>query len=163
MPWTRASCAGSSAEGRPPPERPGPRHRPAHHDRRPSPPQSTSASNASNAFDVDTIDPVRVRAALLDLVVTLAGRIRGRGQTARTMVLTVRLAGGARVQRTRALPAPSTHTDDLPTATFRILNSMAFQRARIRHLPLTADGLRPADEGPAPRSPSTGPGRTSSS
>ncbi|MFE6104969.1 hypothetical protein ACFVQ4_34190 [Streptomyces laurentii] len=119
-------------------------------------PQSTSASNA---FDVDTIDSVRVRAALLDLVVTLAGLIRGRGQTARTMVLTVRLAGGARVQRTRALPAPSTHTDDLPTATFRILNSMAFQRARIRHFTLTADGLRPADEGPAPRSPSAGPGR----
>ncbi|MFJ9808969.1 hypothetical protein ACIRTB_12115 [Streptomyces sp. NPDC101158] len=43
-------------------------------------PESTSASHA---FTVDTIDPVRVRAALLDLVVTLAGRIRGREQVTR--------------------------------------------------------------------------------
>ncbi|MFE6104686.1 hypothetical protein ACFVQ4_32655 [Streptomyces laurentii] len=59
------------------------------------------------------------------------------------MTLTVQLAGGARVQRTRALPAPSAHTDDLRTATFRSLDSMAFERARIRRLTLSADDLRP--------------------
>ncbi|MFI8966997.1 hypothetical protein ACIGO8_33360 [Streptomyces sp. NPDC053493] len=108
-------------------------------------PQSTSASHS---FTIDTIDPVRVRAALLDLIVTLAGRIRGREQTARALTLAVALAGGGTVERTRALPAPSAHTEDLRSAAFRILDAMAFERGRIRRLTLIAEDLRPADEGP---------------
>ncbi|MFB9558611.1 DNA polymerase Y family protein [Streptomyces roseoviridis] len=108
-------------------------------------PESTSAAHA---FDTDTLDPVLVRAALLDLVVTLAERLRGREQTARRVTLAVRLAGGATTERTLTLPAPSAHTDDLRTATFRLLDAMAFQRARLRRLTLIAEDLRPADEGP---------------
>ncbi|MFJ7069700.1 hypothetical protein [Streptomyces sp. NPDC101115] len=108
-------------------------------------PESTSASHS---FDIDTIDPVRVRAALLDLVVTLARRIRARDQIARNMTLAIRLAGGGTAERTRALPAPSNHTADLRTTVFRILDSMAFERARIRRLTLIAEDLRPADDGP---------------
>ncbi|MFF8610993.1 hypothetical protein ACF06X_34375 [Streptomyces sp. NPDC015346] len=108
-------------------------------------PESTSASFA---FDRDMYDPVLVRAALLDLAVTLAGRIRSRAQIARGLTLTVRLAGGATAQRTKRLPIPSAHTDDLRTGTLRLLDSMAFQRARIRRLTLIAEDLRPVEEGP---------------
>ncbi|MFF8279985.1 hypothetical protein ACF05T_28450 [Streptomyces lateritius] len=108
-------------------------------------PESTSASFA---FDRDMYDPVLVRAALLDLAVTLADRIRSREQVARGLTLTVRLAGGATAQRTKRLPALSAHTDDLRTGTLRLLDAMAFQRARIRRLTLIAEDLRPADEGP---------------
>ncbi|MGO4635007.1 hypothetical protein AB4225_29375 [Streptomyces sp. 2RAF24] len=108
-------------------------------------PQSTSASHA---FAVDTYDPIRIRAALLDLVVTLAGRIRGRDQVTRRVTLAIRLAGGSTVERTKALPQPSAHTEDLRTAAFRLLDAMAFQRARVRGVTLIAEDLRPADEGP---------------
>ncbi|MER5312623.1 hypothetical protein ABT034_33140 [Streptomyces sp. NPDC002773] len=108
-------------------------------------PQSTSAFHA---YSRDVYDPVLVRAGLLDLVVTLAERIRRREQIARKVTLSVRLADGSTVDRTRALPQPSAHTEDLRSATFRTLDSMAFQRARIRRITLTAEDLRPADEGP---------------
>ncbi|MGW7433327.1 DNA polymerase Y family protein [Streptomyces sp. NPDC054861] len=108
-------------------------------------PESTSASFG---FDRDMYDPVLVRAALLDLAVELGDRIRGRGQIARGLTLTVRLADGGTAQRTRRLPAPSAHTEDLRTGTLRLLDAMAFQRARIRRLTLTAEDLRPADDGP---------------
>ncbi|MFD7965481.1 hypothetical protein ACFV5J_32275 [Streptomyces zaomyceticus] len=61
----------------------------------------------------------------------------------------MRLAGGATARRTaERLPQPSAHTEDLRTGTLRLLDAMAFQRARIRRLTLTAEDLRPADEGP---------------
>ncbi|MET9438996.1 hypothetical protein [Streptomyces sp. NPDC006551] len=108
-------------------------------------PESTSASFG---FARDMYDPVIVRAALLDLVVTLAGRIRGRGQIARSLTLVVQMADGATAQRTKRLPQPSAHTEDLRAGTLRLLDALAFQRARIRRLTLIAEDLRPADEGP---------------
>ncbi|MFD9240654.1 hypothetical protein ACFV0D_01700 [Streptomyces sp. NPDC059556] len=108
-------------------------------------PESTTESFA---FDRDVYDPVLVRAALLDLAVTLGDRIRGRRQIACGLTLAVRLAGGATAERTKRLPRPSAHTEDLRTGTLRLLDAMAFQRARIRRLTLTAEDLRPADEGP---------------
>ncbi|MER5966795.1 hypothetical protein [Streptomyces sp. NPDC002057] len=108
-------------------------------------PQSTSTFHA---FDRDVYDPVLFRAGLLDLAVTLAERVRRREQVIRKVTLSVRFADGTTLDRTRALPHPSAHTEDLRTATFRILDSLAFQRARIRRITLTAEDLRPADEGP---------------
>ncbi|MFI8769406.1 hypothetical protein ACIGN6_31505 [Streptomyces sp. NPDC053792] len=108
-------------------------------------PESTSAFHA---FDRDVYDPALVRAALLDLTVTLGQRIRGRDQIARKMTLTVRFADGSAIDRTRALAQPSAHTDDLRVAVFRILDSLGFQRARIRRLVLTAEDLRRSEEGP---------------
>ncbi|MFJ9808970.1 hypothetical protein ACIRTB_12120 [Streptomyces sp. NPDC101158] len=78
------------------------------------------------------------------------------------MTLAVRFADGTTVERTKTMPQASAHTDDLRSAAFRIFDSMAFQRARLRGVTLIAEDLRPADEGPAHRSPSTPSGRTSS-
>ncbi|MFF9915587.1 hypothetical protein [Streptomyces sp. NPDC013457] len=108
-------------------------------------PESTSTSFG---FDHGMLDPVLVRAALLDLAVELGDRIRSRAQIARGLTLAVRLAGGATAQRTKRLPQPSAHTEDLRVGTLRLLDAMAFQRARIRRLTLIAEDLRPADEGP---------------
>ncbi|MFI0990437.1 DinB/UmuC family translesion DNA polymerase [Streptomyces exfoliatus] len=108
-------------------------------------PQSTSAFHAYNR---DVYGPALIRAGLLDLVAALADRIRRREQIARRMTLSLRLADGSTVDRTRALLQPSAHTEDLRVTTFRILDSMAFQRARIRRITLTAEDLRPAGEGP---------------
>ncbi|MFE5613689.1 hypothetical protein [Streptomyces sp. NPDC056524] len=54
----------------------------------------------------------------------------------------------ATAQRSKRLPQPSAHTEDLRTGTLRLLDAMAFQRARTRRLTLIAEDLRPADEGP---------------
>ncbi|MEV7568705.1 DinB/UmuC family translesion DNA polymerase [Streptomyces tanashiensis] len=108
-------------------------------------PESTSTFHT---FDRNAYDPSLVRAALLDLTATPGRRIRGRDQIARTISLTVRLSDDSTVERTRALAQPSAHTDDPPVTVFRILDSLALQRARIRRLVTTAEILRPAEEGP---------------
>ncbi|MFF0751998.1 hypothetical protein [Streptomyces sp. NPDC004267] len=106
------------------------------------------AGSVSHSFERDMLDPVLLRAVLLDLVATLAERIRGRDQIARALTLSVRLADGSRVERTRRLPAPSAHTDDLRTALWQIWDALAFQRARVRGFTLTAEDLAPAATGP---------------
>ncbi|MGW2016771.1 DinB/UmuC family translesion DNA polymerase [Streptomyces sp. NPDC001927] len=85
---------------------------------------------------------------MLDLVFELGDRIRGRDQIAGGLTLAVRLADGSSVQRSRRLPQPSAHTEDLRTGALRLLDALACQRARIRRLTLIADALAPADQGP---------------
>ncbi|MEU1892221.1 DinB/UmuC family translesion DNA polymerase [Streptomyces pristinaespiralis] len=108
------------------------------------------STTAHTAFPADMLDPVVVRAALLDLVETLGRRLRGRGQIARALTLTVRLANGSTVTRTRtrALDRPSGHTEDLRTTALQLLERYGFQRARLRRLRLTCEDLRPAEDGP---------------
>ncbi|MFD0141467.1 MULTISPECIES: DinB/UmuC family translesion DNA polymerase [unclassified Streptomyces] len=65
-------------------------------------PESTSASFG---FDRDMLDPVLVRAALLDLAVELDERIRGRAQIARGLTLAVRLAHGRHHPVRHSFPA----------------------------------------------------------
>ncbi|MFD7978778.1 hypothetical protein [Streptomyces sp. NPDC059071] len=107
-----------------------------------------AAATISHAFGRDMLDPVLLRAALLDLVTELAERIRGRDQIAQALTLAVRFADGSRIERSRRLPAPSAHTDDLRTALWQIWDGLAFQRARVRGLVLTAEELAPAESGP---------------
>ncbi|MFJ9810714.1 hypothetical protein ACIRTB_21055 [Streptomyces sp. NPDC101158] len=106
------------------------------------------SATVSHAFDRDMLDPVLLRGALLGLVASLAERTRGRDQVTRALTLSVRFADGSRTERTRRLPAPSNHTDDLRTVLWQIWDAMAYQRARIRALTLTAEELAPAGAGP---------------
>ncbi|GAA3897502.1 hypothetical protein GCM10022244_04740 [Streptomyces gulbargensis] len=101
-------------------------------------------SSVSHGFDRDIVDPVLLRAALLDLVVSLAERLRARDQVAGGLSLSVRLAGGGTVEKTRRLPAASHHTDELRTVLWQIWDALAFRRARTRALTLTAEDLTPA-------------------
>ncbi|WP_225847322.1 hypothetical protein [Streptomyces sp. HPF1205] len=103
-----------------------------------------SSTRERRTFDWDTLDPETVRTALLECAVALGARLRTRQQTAGALTLEVALAGGSTITRTRQLPEPSAHTDDLRTSAYQMFQALHLQRARIRGTTLTADRLAPA-------------------
>ncbi|WP_328980529.1 transposase [Streptomyces canus] len=72
----------------------------------PSSPAPCPPRRACTRFDEHTLDGAAVRAALLDLVVRLGTRLRGRSQAARALALTLKFAGGSSWDKTRCLTAP---------------------------------------------------------
>ncbi|MEX3099461.1 hypothetical protein [Streptomyces sp. ST1020] len=108
----------------------------------PDAPPATAA--VEHGFSRDELDPVRQRDALTHLADRLGARLRLTGQTCRALTLTVRYAGGTATTRTRALPEPTAHTPRLRTTAHDLHTALGLQRARVRHLTLTAEALRPA-------------------
>ncbi|MCD0484824.1 hypothetical protein LO771_21110 [Streptacidiphilus sp. ASG 303] len=102
----------------------------------------------AHAFPADTLDPGAVRTALLDLAHRIAPRLRADRLLASAATLTVRLADGAALTRTRALPRPTDLAADLADAAHRIQDALALQRARVRHLHLRAEHLTEAARTP---------------
>ncbi len=96
-------------------------------------------------FDRDELDPVRHRCALLSLTEELGFRLRGEGQAARSLTLTVRYADRSATTRTRALPEPTAHTAALTDVVYRMYASLGLQRARVRAVALRAEGLLSAE------------------
>ncbi len=96
-------------------------------------------------FDRDELDPERHRRALLSLTDELGARLRGAGQVARSLTLTVRYADRSTTARTRALPEPTGHTAALTDAAYRMYTALGLQRARVRALALRAEGLNDAE------------------
>ncbi|MDF2256475.1 DNA polymerase Y family protein [Streptantibioticus ferralitis] len=96
-------------------------------------------------FDRDELDPVRHRRALLSLTDELGARLRGAGQVARSLALTVRYADRSATTRTRALPEPTGHTAALTDTAYRMYASLGLQRARVRAVALRAEGLADAE------------------
>ncbi|WP_309171891.1 MULTISPECIES: hypothetical protein [unclassified Streptomyces] len=93
-------------------------------DPRPVTPCALPASaSVSRTFARHALDGGAVRAALLDLVVPLALQLRGRGQAARGLTLTLRFAGGTTWEKTRRLPEASAHDDDLRTPAYRLTSA----------------------------------------
>jgi DNA polymerase-4 len=99
-------------------------------------------------FGTDTLDGAVVRACAARLVADLGTRLRTREQAARAVTVAIRMADRAGLTRTRVLPAPSAHTEDLRETVYRILDGFGLQRARIRRITLTAEDL--LDIGRAP-------------
>ncbi|WP_405512162.1 hypothetical protein [Streptomyces canus] len=54
-----------------------------------------ATASVRHRFDEHTLDGAAVRAALFDLIVRLGTRLRGRGQVARALTLTLKFAGGS--------------------------------------------------------------------
>ncbi|CAO0825393.1 UmuC domain-containing protein OS=Streptomyces microflavus OX=1919 GN=Smic_78970 PE=3 SV=1 [Streptomyces microflavus] len=109
-------------------------------------PYSTSAQRR---FTIDTLDPTTVRAALLSLAVELGDRLRSRQQAARTVTLTVTLAGRSQITRSRRLEGgPSAHTDDLRQTLYDLYADCGFQRARIRAVTARCEQLQDAARTP---------------
>ncbi|MEU5436406.1 hypothetical protein AB0G73_23930 [Streptomyces sp. NPDC020719] len=108
-------------------------------------PESTSARFD---FDRDMLDGPAVRAVLSRLTATLGTRLRERGQAARGITLALRMADRADLARTQRLTAPTGHTEDLRATTYKIMDSYALQRARIRRITLTAEDLVAAEHAP---------------
>jgi DNA polymerase-4 len=115
-------------------------------DPRPVAPRALPASaSVSRTFPRHTLDGAAVRAALLDLVVTLAAQLRRRGQAARGLTLTLRFATGTTWEKTRRLPEASAHDDDLRTLAYRLIDAAGLQRGRLTGITLKGEDLVAAD------------------
>ncbi|MFG2952066.1 DinB/UmuC family translesion DNA polymerase [Streptomyces adustus] len=66
---------------------------------------------------------------------------RRRGQAARAVTLTLRFAGGTSWEKTRRLPAPSAHDDDLRVLAYQLMDAAALQRGRLTGLALKGEDL----------------------
>ncbi|MFE2492255.1 hypothetical protein ACFXGR_55825 [Streptomyces mirabilis] len=116
-------------------------------DPRPVIPRALPASaSVSRTFPRHTLDGAAVRAALLDLVVTLAHQLRGRGQAARGLTLALRFAQGTTWEKTRRLPEASAHDDDLRTPAYRLIDAAGLQRGRLTGITLKGEDLIAADQ-----------------
>jgi DNA polymerase IV len=115
-------------------------------DPRPVTPQAPPKNLSSERlFTADTVDDEVVRRAVLELAVGLGRRLRASGQTAAGLALTVRLAGGSSVSRSRRLSAPTGHTRALSDAALAVHAGLGLQRARVRAVVLRAEGLAAAE------------------
>ncbi|MFK0026027.1 hypothetical protein [Streptomyces sp. NPDC090798] len=111
-------------------------------DPRPVIPHALPASaSVSRTFPRHTLDGAAVRAALLDLVVTVALQLRGRGQAARGLSLALRFAGGITWEKTRRLPEASAHDDDLRTLAYRLIDAAGLQRGLLTGITLKGEDL----------------------
>ncbi|MEU6594432.1 hypothetical protein ABZ923_35400 [Streptomyces sp. NPDC046881] len=111
-------------------------------DPRPVVPRALPASAVvRHRFTHHTLDGATVRAALLDLVVQLGHQLRRRGQAAQALTLTLRFAGGTSWDKTRRLPEPSAHDDDLRTLAYQLMDAAGLQRARLTGIVLKAEDL----------------------
>ncbi|MFI9569377.1 DinB/UmuC family translesion DNA polymerase [Streptomyces rishiriensis] len=83
---------------------------------------------------------------LLDLTVQLGHLLRRRGQAARGLTLVLKFAGGTTWEKTRRLPEPSAHDDDLRTLAYRLMDAAGLQRGRLTGLALKGEDLVDADQ-----------------
>ncbi|MER6538230.1 hypothetical protein ABT215_31435 [Streptomyces sp900105755] len=104
-----------------------------------------ASASVRHRFPHDVLDGAAARAALLGLVVQLGAQLRRRGQAARALTLTLTFAGGPAWERTRRLPEPSGHEDDLRRLTYQLMDAAGLQRGRLTALALRAEDL--ADSG----------------
>ncbi|WAU82500.1 hypothetical protein O1Q96_23805 [Streptomyces sp. Qhu-G9] len=115
-------------------------------DPRPVAPRALPASmSVRYVFVQQTLDGALVRGALLDLVVQRGVQLRGRGQVARGLTLSLRFAGGTSWEKSRRLPEASAHDDDLRTLAYRLIDAAGLQRGRLTGLALRGDDLTDAD------------------
>ncbi|MEU5274824.1 hypothetical protein AB0G87_00240 [Streptomyces asoensis] len=92
------------------------------------------------------LDGADVRAVLLVLVVRLGHLLRRRGQAARGLTLVLQFAGGTTWEKSRRLPEPSAHDDDLRTLAYRLMDAAGLQRGRLTALALKGEDLVDADQ-----------------
>ncbi|WP_329020437.1 DNA polymerase Y family protein [Streptomyces sp. NBC_01601] len=116
-------------------------------DPRPVVPRALPASaTVRYAFTRHVLDGAEVRATLLELVVRLGMRLRGRGQVARALTLTLRFAGGGSWEKSRRLQAPTAHDDDLRSLAYQLMDAAGLQRGRLTALALRGEDLLDADQ-----------------
>ncbi|WP_282798063.1 hypothetical protein [Streptomyces sp. CC224B] len=106
-------------------------------------PRSTSERRD---FDCDVLDPDAVRTAILDAAYMVACRLRERNQAATGLELQLRFADHSQLTRSRRLPAPSAHTEDLRDVGYDLFARLGLQRARIRGVSVRATELVDADK-----------------
>ncbi|WP_333739899.1 DNA polymerase Y family protein [Streptomyces sp. IBSBF 2806] len=100
-----------------------------------------AAATVRCTFPRHVLDGADVRSALLDLVVRLGHLLRRRGQAACGLTLTLKFVGGATWEKTRRLPEPSAHDDDLRALAYRLMDAAGLQRGRLTGLALKGEDL----------------------
>lgn len=100
---------------------------------------------ADLVLDRDCLDPVRHHRSVLGLADRIGQRLRGEGQVAGRITLTVRYADRSSTTRMRKLPEPTGHSPALTAAALGLLTALGLQRARVRAFAIRADDLLPAD------------------
>ncbi|MEU3459246.1 hypothetical protein ABZ721_04725 [Streptomyces sp. NPDC006733] len=114
-------------------------------DPRPVTPRAVGRSvGADHHFDRDELDPDQHRRVLLDLSDRLGSRLRSQAQITGGLSLTARYADRSTTTRTRSLPEPSAHGDDIRATVYELYAALGLQRARVRSLGVRAEQLRPA-------------------
>ncbi|MCC3777631.1 hypothetical protein [Streptomyces sp. UNOB3_S3] len=97
---------------------------------------------AEHRFATDELDPGHRRRALLALADGLGARLRGSGQVAQGLKLTVRYADGSSSTRAKSFAEPTAHSPDLIAAAYALHGALGLQRARVRAVALRAERLR---------------------
>ncbi|WP_052867534.1 DNA polymerase Y family protein [Streptomyces niger] len=96
---------------------------------------------AEHRFAHDELDETRRRRALLSLADELGSRMRGGGQVAGALTLTVRYADRSTTTRTRRLAEPTAHGPALTEVAYALHAALGLQRARVRAVALRAEDL----------------------
>ncbi|MFF5145626.1 ImpB/MucB/SamB family protein [Streptomyces sp. NPDC013157] len=116
------------------------------HDPRPVVPTEPAAHQIADlVLERDCLDPAQHHRAVLGLADQVGQRLRGEGQIASRLTLTVRYADRSSTTRTRTLPEPSNHSPSLAATALGLLTGLGLQRARVRAFVIRADDLLPAD------------------
>ncbi|MFD3488071.1 ImpB/MucB/SamB family protein [Streptomyces sp. NPDC058665] len=119
------------------------------HDPRPVVPLEPAAHLVADlVLDRDCLDPEGHHRAVLGLADQIGQRLRGEGQVAGRLGLTVRYADRSSTTRTRTLPEPTGHSPALAAALLGLLAALGLQRARVRAFVVRADDLLPAADAP---------------
>ncbi|MEU8577181.1 DNA polymerase Y family protein [Streptomyces asoensis] len=105
-----------------------------------------AAATVRCSFPRHVLDGAEVRSTLLDLVVQLGHLLRRRGQAARGLTLVLKFAGGTLWEKTRRLPEPSAHDDDLRILAYRLMDAAGLQRGRLTALALKGEDLVETDQ-----------------
>ncbi|WP_406389016.1 DNA polymerase thumb domain-containing protein [Streptomyces sp. NBC_00887] len=116
------------------------------HDPRPVIPMEPAAYLVDDlVLDRDCLDPARHHRSVLGLADRIGQRLRGEGQVAARITLTVRYADRSSTTRMHKLPEPTNHSPALVAAALGLLTALGLQRARVRAFAVRADDLLPAD------------------
>jgi DNA polymerase-4 len=95
---------------------------------------------AETTFDVDVVDSEVIRRSLLALAGKAAGRLRGAGQTGRTVVIKVRLADFRTLNRSRTLPMATDVTREIFETAWALYQALSPGEA-IRLVGVRVEGL----------------------
>ncbi|MEU1538703.1 hypothetical protein ABZ461_11350 [Actinacidiphila glaucinigra] len=109
------------------------------------PPGSLAADRLFTADATDPTDQGALSRAVLELGLGLGDRLRSTGRTATGLTLTVRLAGGSSVSRSRSLPEPTSDPGELAEAAYAMHEALGRHGAPVRAVALRAEGLSAAD------------------
>jgi DNA polymerase-4 len=111
------------------------------------PDQVEKSIGAETTFDVDVADPVAIRRTLLALAGKAAGRLRGTGQSGRTVALKIRMADFRTISRSRTLSSPTDITKEIFEVAWALFEALA-PGERIRLVGIRIEGLIDADRAP---------------